>query len=67
VIEVQSTVEQWHSKESLARMLRVSERQIDYYREQGLRCVKLGAGKRAPVRFRPVDVDEFLAGFGEGG
>jgi hypothetical protein len=46
-------------------MLRVSERQIDYYREQGLRCVKLGRGKRAPVRFRPVDVDEFLAGFGE--
>jgi len=44
-------------KKEVAEYLRISERQVDYYRQTGvLSCVKLGRS----VRFRPEVVGELL-------
>jgi len=44
-------------KKEVADYLRISERQVDYYRQSGkLSCVKLGRS----VRFRLEDVEAFL-------
>src|SRR4029077_10591471 len=48
-------------EETTARACCVSAKTVKRWRESGaLKCVRIGAGKRQIIRYRPADVSDFL-------